>query len=204
MAASLSSGDRGSHTVRYHPPACFLLGFTWCRTCLNRGLRWQIKVFRRSYRFHVGRKVLHWLIIAGRASLACSPYSGKNVGLFYIFPVCRPDKNARRVRYGCERLCMPPVPEDIFMDAIKNCVLANAKWVPPCGQGSLYIRPLVIGTGPIREFLVLSECLFLQNTLLWSWALTVVAWEQLVLRPLLATASSFTFRRSVATSRETS
>ncbi len=66
----------------------------------------------------------------------------------------RPDKNARRVRYGCERLCMPPVPEDIFMEAVKSCVLANAKWVPPCGQGSLYIRPLVIGTGPIREYLI--------------------------------------------------
>ncbi|EKX44262.1 hypothetical protein GUITHDRAFT_159741 [Guillardia theta CCMP2712] len=63
--------------------------------------------------------------------------------------IFRPDKNARRVRYGCERLCMPPVPEDTFVESIKSCVLANANWVPPCGKGSLYIRPLIIGTGPI-------------------------------------------------------
>jgi branched-chain amino acid aminotransferase len=61
----------------------------------------------------------------------------------------RPDKNARRVRYGCVRNCMPPVPEEIFVQAIKDTVLANAKWVPPCGKGSLYIRPIVVGTGPI-------------------------------------------------------
>jgi len=44
---------------------------------------------------------------------------------------------------------MPPVPEEIFIQAIKDTVLANAKWVPPYGKGSLYIRPIVIGTGPI-------------------------------------------------------
>ena len=59
---------------------------------------------------------------------------------------------------------MPPVPEDIFMDAIKSCVLANAKWVPPYGQGSLYMRPLVIGTGPIRKFLDVSKCCIFMAT----------------------------------------
>jgi hypothetical protein len=63
----------------------------------------------------------------------------------------RPDKNSRRTQYGCKRLCMPPVPTDIFIDAIKSAVLANANWVPPHGQGSLYLRPLIIGTGPIRR-----------------------------------------------------
>uniref|UniRef100_A0A6U4HXF8 Branched-chain-amino-acid transaminase n=1 Tax=Hemiselmis andersenii TaxID=464988 RepID=A0A6U4HXF8_HEMAN len=61
----------------------------------------------------------------------------------------RPEKNSARTQYGCERLCMPPVPQDIFLDAVKSAVLANAKWVPPHGQGSLYLRPLIIGTGPI-------------------------------------------------------
>jgi len=63
--------------------------------------------------------------------------------------IFRPDKNARRVQYGCERLCMPPVPEDVFVAAVKECVLANAKWVPPKGKGSLYLRPLVMGSGPV-------------------------------------------------------
>lgn len=63
--------------------------------------------------------------------------------------IFRPDKNARRVQYGCERMCMPPVPEDVFINAIKETVIANAKWVPPFGRGSLYLRPLIIGSGPI-------------------------------------------------------
>jgi len=61
----------------------------------------------------------------------------------------RPDKNARRVHYGCERLCMPPVPEDVFIKAVREVVLANAKYVPPCGKGSLYLRPLIVGSGPM-------------------------------------------------------
>jgi len=63
--------------------------------------------------------------------------------------IFRPEMNARRTQYGCERLLMPPVPTDVFVDAVKQCVLANAKWVPPKGQGTLYIRPIIIGTGPI-------------------------------------------------------
>lgn len=63
--------------------------------------------------------------------------------------VFRPDRNAERTRYGCERLCMPPVPKATFLKAVEDVVIANAKWVPPFGQGSLYLRPLTIGTGPI-------------------------------------------------------
>lgn len=63
--------------------------------------------------------------------------------------IFRPDKNAARAHYGCERLVMPPVPEDIFVQAVKDCVLANAKWVPPKGKGSLYLRPVIFGSGPV-------------------------------------------------------
>jgi hypothetical protein len=63
--------------------------------------------------------------------------------------VFRPDRNAERTRYGCERLCMPPVPKEQFIKAVEDVVLANAKWVPPYGSGSLYLRPLIIGTGPV-------------------------------------------------------
>jgi len=63
--------------------------------------------------------------------------------------IFRPQRNSRRVNYGCERLCMPPVPEDMFVQAVKDVVLANAKWVPPKGKGSLYLRPLIFGSGAI-------------------------------------------------------
>lgn len=63
--------------------------------------------------------------------------------------VCfRPDLNAERMATSAERIVMPPFPKERFLDAVKQVVLANATWVPPFGTGaSLYVRPLMIGTG---------------------------------------------------------
>jgi branched-chain amino acid aminotransferase len=61
----------------------------------------------------------------------------------------RPEENARRMQRGADRLKMPPVPESIFIDAVEQCVQANIKWVPPTGRGALYVRPLLMGSGPI-------------------------------------------------------
>ena len=63
--------------------------------------------------------------------------------------VFRPDQNAARFAEGAGRMSMPPVPADVFIDAVKKCVSANREWVPPEGKGSLYLRPLLIGSGPI-------------------------------------------------------
>lgn len=35
------------------------------------------------------------------------------------------------------------------MPPAAQVVEANADWVPPMGKGSLYLRPLLIGSGPI-------------------------------------------------------
>ena len=75
--------------------------------------------------------------------------------------IFRPDRNSKRANYGCERLMMPPVPEDIFVKAVKDCVLANAAWVPPYGQGTLYIRPLIMGSGPILALAPPAEYTFM-------------------------------------------
>lgn len=46
--------------------------------------------------------------------------------------VCfRPELNARRMAASCRRLCMPEYPEEKFLEAVKQTVLANEKWVPP-------------------------------------------------------------------------
>lgn len=61
----------------------------------------------------------------------------------------RPDENAKRMRRSCEKICMEPVPERLFIEAMERVVNANRQYVPPYGTGAaLYIRPLVIGTGP--------------------------------------------------------
>mmetsp|Transcript_1753 Transcript_1753/g.6198 ORF Transcript_1753/g.6198 Transcript_1753/m.6198 type:complete len:302 (-) Transcript_1753:93-998(-) len=61
----------------------------------------------------------------------------------------RPDRNAARLHDGAIELSMPPVPEEMFLDAVKSVVGANARWIPPLGKGTMYIRPLLIGTGAV-------------------------------------------------------
>ncbi|MBP5672904.1 MAG: branched-chain amino acid aminotransferase [Victivallales bacterium] len=61
----------------------------------------------------------------------------------------RPEMNARRISASARRSCMAEVPEELFMDAVRRVVKDNIDYVPPYGTGaSLYVRPLLIGTGP--------------------------------------------------------
>lgn len=61
----------------------------------------------------------------------------------------RPEENARRMIEGAKRLGLTPVPEEIYLDAVERVVRANMRWIPPMGKGALYIRPLLLGSGPI-------------------------------------------------------
>ena len=63
--------------------------------------------------------------------------------------VFRIDENAQRLARSCRKIHMEPVPEGLFEQAVYRAINANRRFVPPHGTGaSLYIRPLVIGTGP--------------------------------------------------------
>jgi len=61
--------------------------------------------------------------------------------------IFRPQKNARRLADGARRFLMPPIPSPLFMEACSLAVKENAEWVPPCGEGALYIRPVLFGSG---------------------------------------------------------
>ena len=61
----------------------------------------------------------------------------------------RPEKNATRAVSSAERVCIPPVPEKKFLDAVVRVVQDNIDYVPPREKGSLYIRPVIWGTGPV-------------------------------------------------------
>ncbi len=72
----------------------------------------------------------------------------------------RPDMNAKRMIKSCQKILMPALPEDKFVDACIRVVQANQEYVPPYGTGaSLYLRPLLIGVGdtigvaPAKEFI---------------------------------------------------
>lgn len=73
----------------------------------------------------------------------------------------RPEQNAIRMQIGAERMCMPAPSTQQFVDAVKEIALANRRWIPPRGKGSLYIRPLLIGSGPILGLAPAPEYTFL-------------------------------------------
>ena len=58
----------------------------------------------------------------------------------------RPYDNARRMNDSCERLCIPKLDEELFVEAVKALVTVDADWVPSEPETSLYIRPFVIAT----------------------------------------------------------
>lgn len=73
----------------------------------------------------------------------------------------RPDQNALRLQRTADRLLMPQVPTEMFIDACKQVVRANAEYVPPYGTGAtLYLRPLLIGVGDIIGVKPAEEYLF--------------------------------------------
>ncbi|GER54089.1 branched-chain-amino-acid aminotransferase [Striga asiatica] len=79
-------------------------------------------------------------------------------GGIYLF---RPQENAIRMQNGAHRMCMPSPSLHQFLDAVTQTALANTRWIPPPGKGSLYIRPLLIGSGPVLGLAPASEYTFL-------------------------------------------
>jgi branched-chain amino acid aminotransferase len=59
----------------------------------------------------------------------------------------RPEKNARRFCQSAERMSMPQLDEQIFLDAVRELVAIEGAWVPDA-PGTLYIRPTMVATEP--------------------------------------------------------
>jgi branched-chain amino acid aminotransferase len=60
----------------------------------------------------------------------------------------RPDMNAKRTTSTSDRLCIPRVDEDFYVDAIRALVDADRDWAPDREGASVYIRPFIIATEP--------------------------------------------------------
>ncbi|MDB5255635.1 MAG: ilvE [Chitinophagaceae bacterium] len=69
-------------------------------------------------------------------------YRAKN-GDVLIF---RMDAHIARLNKSCERLCIPPLDENIFMDGIQQLVKMEQDWIPNEKGCSLYLRPFVFAT----------------------------------------------------------
>ncbi|MBT1072816.1 branched-chain amino acid aminotransferase [Pelotalea chapellei] len=61
----------------------------------------------------------------------------------------RPEMNARRFNQSGDRLCMPPIPEELFLKGIEQLVALEREWIPTSPETSLYIRPTMIAVDPV-------------------------------------------------------
>lgn len=68
-----------------------------------------------------------------------------NQGAIWLF---RPDENYNRFNKSASRLCMPEVPENVFIDGLKTLINIEREWVKHKPGSSLYIRPFMIAIGP--------------------------------------------------------
>jgi branched-chain amino acid aminotransferase len=60
----------------------------------------------------------------------------------------RPDLNIERFNQSAARMCMPPVPSDIFLNALKAIVGLEINWIPKAEGSALYVRPTMFATEP--------------------------------------------------------
>ena len=58
----------------------------------------------------------------------------------------RPQENARRFNASADRLAMPHLPEELFIDAVKQLVAVDKEWFPTVEGGSLYLRPFMFAS----------------------------------------------------------
>ncbi|MGY6561786.1 MAG: branched-chain amino acid aminotransferase [Luteibaculaceae bacterium] len=60
--------------------------------------------------------------------------------------IFRPDENFKRFNTSAERMCMPQVPEELFLQGLYALVDLDKEWVPGLEGASLYLRPFMFAT----------------------------------------------------------
>jgi len=113
------------------------------RSVFKEGKWSKLEVFTEdTISMHIGATCLHY----GQESFeGLKAFTGAD-GRIRVF---RHDENARRMGLSARGILLAEVPESLFKEAVEKVVLMNKKYIPPYGTGaSLYIRPLLIGTGP--------------------------------------------------------
>ena len=58
----------------------------------------------------------------------------------------RPMENIRRMNRSNRRLCIPEIPEEIYLEGIKALLHTDEDWMPKAEGTSMYIRPFVVAT----------------------------------------------------------
>lgn len=91
---------------------------------------------------HMAATCLHY---GQEAFEGLKAYRGKD-GKVRVFRI---EENAKRMQSSAEGILMQKFPVEMFKEAVFKAIKLNEEFVPPYGSGaSLYVRPLLIGTGP--------------------------------------------------------
>ena len=124
--------------------------------CYYRNGKWgELEISSDEYiPIHMSAVALHY----GQESFeGLKAFRGKD-GKVRLF---RWEENAHRMQSSARGIMMAEVPDDIFFEAIKKAIKLNERFIPPYGSGaSLYIRPLLIGSGPEVGVKPATEYLF--------------------------------------------
>ena len=72
----------------------------------------------------------------------------------------RPHENWERLRRSCRRLVLPEVPEDIYIEGLRELIRTDQAWMPEPDEGALYIRPCVFATDAALRVGPSSACRF--------------------------------------------
>lgn len=81
-----------------------------------------------------------------------------NDGSINIF---RPHKHYERLRKSLDRMCMPDIPEDMFIQSLHTLIHLDRAWVPDSEGSSLYIRPVVFASESRLGVKVSDQYLFI-------------------------------------------
>ncbi|KAK9761321.1 hypothetical protein K7432_013857 [Basidiobolus ranarum] len=129
--------DWANLSFGYRPTKCHVK-YTWRDGKWNEG---EI-VYEPYITLHIAATVLHY---GQECFEGLKAYYGKD-GKVRIF---RPHANAERMQHSAKCSAMEAPPVELFVEAVERAVKENIAYVPPYGtDGSLYIRPLLIGSGP--------------------------------------------------------
>lgn len=108
-----------------------------------------------SINIHMSATAIHY---GQQAFEGLKAFKGKD-GKIRIF---RMEENAKRMQDSADGILMAKLPVEKFTEAVRKAVKLNERFVPPYESGAaLYIRPLLIGTGPKIGVCPADEYLFM-------------------------------------------
>ncbi|MCX6272103.1 MAG: branched chain amino acid aminotransferase, partial [Bacteroidetes bacterium] len=125
--------------------------------CYFRDQQWgELEVSDSEYiNLHMAATCLHYGQEAFEGMKAFRGVDGK-------IRIFRMDENAKRLRSSAFGIMMKELPEEIFKAACIKAIQLNKRFIPPYGTGaSLYVRPMLIGSGPEVGVKPAKEYLFI-------------------------------------------